>query len=94
MNRFSYRAYYAYDGPSHADPFRSEKTPNEVAEALARFPIDLEHRVDGGTTVETPTVQPDSQSSHVTVVTLADERSIDEVVKKCLNSLDLFGQKL
>jgi hypothetical protein len=28
------------------------------------------------------------------VVTLADERSIDEVVKTCLNSLDLFGQKL
>lgn len=94
MNRFSYRAYYTYNGPSHADPFRTEKTPSEVAEALARFPSDLERRLDRGTSVETPPVQPDSQSSHVTVVTLADERSIDDVVKKSLNSLDLFGQKL
>ncbi|MEW6343042.1 MAG: hypothetical protein AB1704_20465 [Pseudomonadota bacterium] len=94
MNRFAYRAYYQYNGPSHADPFRSEKSAQEVAEALARFPSDLEHFLDRDASVEAPQVQADSSSSFVTVVTLADERSIDAVVKKCLNSLDLFGEKL
>lgn len=26
MNRFTYRACYQYNGPSHADPFRTERT--------------------------------------------------------------------
>lgn len=94
MNRFAYRAYYQYNGPSHDDPFRSEKSAREVAEALVRFPSDLEHFLDPGASIEAPQVQADPSSSFVTVVTLADERSIDAVVKKCLNSLDLFGEKL
>ncbi|WP_250465531.1 MULTISPECIES: hypothetical protein [unclassified Caballeronia] len=44
-------------------------------------------------TVETPHVQADPASSYVTVVTPTDEPTIDEAVKQCLNSLDLFGEK-
>ncbi|MCA7955559.1 hypothetical protein LGM43_35440 [Burkholderia seminalis] len=94
MNRFTYRAYYQYNGPSHANPFRSEKSDQEVAEALARFPSALELFLDRDASIEAPQIQADPSSSYVTVVTLADERSTDAVVEKCLNSLDLFGEKL
>ncbi|BFG80652.1 hypothetical protein PTKU46_86860 [Paraburkholderia terrae] len=65
-----------------------------MAVALARFPSDLKHFLDRDATVEAPQDQPDVNSRIVTVVTFAEERSIDVVVKKCLNNLDLFGQKL
>jgi hypothetical protein len=94
MNRFQYRAYYEFTRPSHTDPFRSKKTDSEVAEALARFPQDLQHFVAPSATVETPQVQPDPASRYVIVVTTADEPATDEAVKRCLNSLDLFGQKI
>jgi hypothetical protein len=93
MNRFQYRAYYEFNGPSHADPFRSKKADSEVAEALARFPQDLQHFIDPLATVETPQVQTDPASCYVIVVTPADEPTTDEAVRRCLNSLDLFGQK-
>jgi hypothetical protein len=94
MNRYKYRAYYKFDGPSRAEPFRSEKSPQEIAEALSRFPVELDHYIDGGATVEVPNLQPDANSSHVTVVSEADRMAIDEAVKRCLNALDLYGDPL
>jgi hypothetical protein len=94
MNRFTYRAYYEFNGPSRDDPFRSEKTTDEAAEALSRFPLELEHFVESGSIVEVPLSTRDSNSSFVTVVTPANEAQVDEAVKRCLNGLDLFAQKI
>ena len=68
MNRFTYRAYYQYNGPSHANPFRSEKSDQEVAEALARFPSALELFLDRDASIEAPQIQAAPSSSYVTVV--------------------------
>ncbi|WP_459906494.1 hypothetical protein [Caballeronia sp. HLA56] len=59
MNRFQYRAFYEFDGGCRADPLRPKKTAGEVAEALARFPLELQHFVDPSATVEVPHVPND-----------------------------------
>jgi hypothetical protein len=94
MNHFRYRAYYKFDGPSRLLPFRVEKNAREVAEALSRFPIEVEHFIDSESTVEAPRPQPEANASHVTVVTAADRTTIDEAVKRCLDGLDLYGDIL
>jgi len=93
MNRFSYRAYYQFTGPSRDDPFRSEKTEEDVGKAISRFPLELEHFLEQGSVVEVPQGVSDFNSSFVTVVTDASEAQVDEAVKRCLNGLDLFAQK-
>ncbi|MHB9836826.1 hypothetical protein Q8F57_018495 [Paraburkholderia terrae] len=93
MNRFSYRAYYEFNG-SREYPFRSKKTDQEIEEAVLRFPVELEQYLDKDSTVQTSASQPGAQSCDVTIVTDADESTTDDAIKKCLNSLDLFGKKL
>jgi len=94
VNHFRYRAYYKFDGPSRLQPFRAEKSAPEVAGALSRFPIELEHYIDRESTVEVASPQPEANVSHVTVVTEADRQTIDEAVKRCLDGLDLYGDIL
>ena len=94
MNRFTYRAYYEYNGPSQVDPFRKEKSTVQADEALMLFPLDLEHFLSQGSKVEIPSDLNHSGSSYVTVVTLAEQSEVDEAVKNFLNGLDLFAEKL
>ena len=95
MNRFAYRAYYQYNDPTHSEPLRSQKNEQEIIEALARFPIELPYYLsDQEALTSSPEPQPDSQSSHVTIQTKDNEITTDDAAKKCLNSLDLYGQKL
>lgn len=95
MNRFAYRVYYYYKGPSRSDPFRSRKDPHEITEALRTFPNDLPHFLsDQDATVSVSPTQKDVNSVIVFVVTTLDEISTDEDVKRCLNAFDLFGEKL
>lgn len=96
MNRFDYRAYYQYNGPSHADLFRSPKNSHEISEALRCFPNELPHYLsDRDATVsvkQSGAEVPDSISVFVT--TILDETTTDEAVERCLNELNLFGEKL
>jgi hypothetical protein len=95
MNRFVYRAYYQYNGPTSSEPFRSQKSEQEIIEALTRFPIELPHYLsDIEAIISSPEPQPESKSSYVTIQTNDNEITTDDAVKKCLNSLDLYGQKL
>lgn len=95
MNRFSYRVYYEYNGPSRSNPFRSRKDPHEITEAVRKFPNDLLHFLsDQGGTVSVAPDKMDVNSIIVSVVTTLDETSTDEDVKRCLNAFDLFGEKL
>ncbi len=95
MNRFAYRVYYQYNGPSHSDPFRSPKDPDEIAEALRCFPNELPHYLsDQDATVSSEPTKKEPNSIIVFVATVLDETKTDEAVKRCLNGLDLFGEKL
>jgi hypothetical protein len=94
VNRFTSCVYYQYNGPSRVDPFRTEKSAEEVERALMLFPLDLEHSLLQGSTVETPQDLAAPGSSYVTVVTPGDETQADAVVKRCLGTLDLFAEKI
>jgi hypothetical protein len=95
MNHFKYRAYYKYSGPSHSDPFRSKKSDADVALALSRFPNEIsQFLLDSESVVTSPSQQPYPNSSHVSVATTLNETATDAAVAKCLNSLDLFAQKV
>jgi hypothetical protein len=94
MSHYKYRAFYRFDGPSRVDPFPTEKSAQEVTEALSRFPLELEHYIDAEATVEVPHPQPLAGFSYVTVVTDADKELIDDAVKRCVSSLQLYGDLL
>ncbi|HET6455232.1 MAG TPA: hypothetical protein VFI02_12570 [Armatimonadota bacterium] len=95
MNRFVFRVYFEYNGPSHADPFRSQKEPHEIAEALRHFPNELPHYLaDLDATVTDDPAKQDSNSIIVTVLTTLNEAELYEPLKRCLNGLDLFATKL
>lgn len=94
MNRFAYRVYYEYNGRSHDDPFRSLKNPHQISEALRNFPNDLPRYLsDHDATVSHEPTKKDANSIIVVVITSLDETKADEAMKRCLNSLDLFGEK-
>jgi len=95
MNRFTYRVYYEYNGPSHSDPFRSRKNPHEISEALRNFPNELPHYLsDHDATVTDEPTQNDANSIIVVVVTTLNEAATDKAAIQCLNGLDLFAEKL
>ncbi|WP_374621431.1 hypothetical protein [Pandoraea sp.] len=94
MNLFTYRAYYFYNGPSLADPFRTEKTADEVAHALNLFPTELAHFVPEGWVIQKREGLGDADSSYVTVATSAPAEEVHKVVAQCLNRLDLFADKI
>ncbi len=92
MNRFAYRAYYQYDGPTKANPFRTEKTAEEVANALQRFPTELEYRLPEGAKLEIPE-QDNANYSVIVVVTPADRAATSNAVESCLIELELYGDR-
>jgi hypothetical protein len=95
MNSFAYRVYYEYNGPSPSAPLRSRKNPHQISEALSNFPNELPHYLDDrDATFSNKTIQKDANSIIVTVATTLGEAKTDEAVKRCLNGLDLFGEKL
>ncbi len=90
MNRFHYKAYFG--GPDKSYPFR--KSQAELTRALKNFQNDLPHFLtDINATIETPSPQPDKNSSYVTVVTNSDEDSTNRDVAKCLGSLQLYAER-
>jgi hypothetical protein len=95
MNRFAYRVYYEYNGPSKSEPFRSPKDQHEISEALRNFPNELPHLLsDQDATVSDEPTKKDANSIIVFVATSLSEAATDEAVKRCLNGLDLFAKKL
>jgi hypothetical protein len=95
MNKFAYRVYYQYDGPSPSAPLRWPKDSHEIAEALRHFPNALSHYLsDQDAKVSSEPTKKQSNSINVFVATVLDEAKTDEAVKQCLTGLDLFGEKL
>ena len=95
MNRFAYRVYYEYNGPSAKAPLRSSKEPHEISEALRNFPNELPHYLcDENATVFCDPTKQDANSINVVVETILDEIAMNEAVQRCLDNFHLLGVKL
>lgn len=95
MNRFAYRVYYEYNDRTKSDPFRSPKNPDEISKALRNFPNELPRLLsDPDATVSGEPTKKDANSIIIFVATMLSEVATDEAVQRCLNGLDLFGEKL
>ncbi len=96
MNFFKFEFYYSYEGPSDAAPFRTRKTDDEIAEALASVVHDLRHLLSDMDADVREVVGATSQENAivVSVTTMLDEAATMGVVEKCLRGLDLYGNKL
>lgn len=88
MNRYRYRPYYEYTGPSLAQPFREELSPEDVEYNLACFFDDVDRYFVEGT------AEFNRVSDCIEITTNLSESECYERVKQCLNSLDLYAQKI
>jgi hypothetical protein len=93
MNTFSYRVYYEYFR-TISDPIPVRKSKNAVTYALDRFPIELEHCLPEEATLSKSPVPLDSKAIIVCINTPQEDSETDEVVKKCLASVGLYGEKM
>jgi hypothetical protein len=86
--------YYEYK-PSKAKPLLSPKKSHEISEALRNFQNELPHFIsDRDAMVSIGPAPKDENSIVVVVETTLTEAEMDEAVKRCLDGLDLLGEKL
>lgn len=89
MPTFKYRPYYFYNGPSLAEPFRQQLNEEVVLRNMGCFFTEVGvYFEDIGAQVEP------LGGGVIGITTDASQVDCDERVKKCLNSLDLYAQKL
>ena len=95
MNKFGYRVYYQYSGPTKEDPFLDPKSEDELSHAFWRFPDDLRAALDDPK-AQVVTDEKEQSPSSITVVvtTMKSEQTVDEDVRYCCEQLDLFAKKL
>jgi hypothetical protein len=85
--------YYAFSGPTKADPSRTEKNRDQIADALDTVSFELAVYLDDD--AAQITTSPDGESAiRLTVETTRAEDSFSEALSKCLKRLDLLGAKL
>lgn len=87
MPTFRYKPYYQYNGPTHSDPLREELSPDEAEERIRCFFEEIEHYFEENISVK-------REGEIVSITGEIKQNDCDEVVKKCLNSLDLFADKI
>lgn len=93
VQRFEYRAFYRYDGPSNASPLRTELSADEIDDALSLFPQHLPHFLEPTASVEADEYRPGSRSRTFTVVTGRAREETDGAVAKCLRRFDLYADR-
>lgn len=97
MNRHSYRAYYAYDGPTAAAPQREEKSAEEVSRMLQLLADQLSHVFGETAIVDVGPIVRDERgrlSRRFTIDTSMPASTCHDVVAPCLGALDLYGDRL
>lgn len=93
MNLHRYKVYYEFNGPTKADPLRTEKNKEQIADALDRVCFELSVYLDDqGARLS---ASPDSQNAIIlTIETTQPDQVVTLSMKWCLNGLDLFATKL
>jgi hypothetical protein len=93
MSRHRYRVYYEFNGRTKGDPFRTEKTTEQIADVLGRVEFELSVILDD----EAAQISTSAESAKSVVLSLETTKPDETVLlalKSCLNGLDLFATKL
>ena len=90
MPIFKYKPYYEYSGPTRSDPFRELLSEDEVEQNMKYFYEHMEYAF-AGTDAVFKTDDTGTVSIHTEILS---EQECDERMKKHLNSLDLFANKI
>jgi hypothetical protein len=94
INR-AYRIFYEYKGPTKSDPFRDPKSPEQVQEALDRFPDELETSFFEQQEFRAFVEEGNSQNERtIRFIVSADEEEFETALKRILNCNDLFAERL
>lgn len=88
MSIYKYQPYYQYNGAILAQPFRKELTQEEINYNLESFFSDIDSYFEDGTATFERLLE-----NHLEITTDISETECDELVKRCLNSLDLYAHK-
>lgn len=88
-----YRVYYEFNGPTKADPMRTEKNEEQISDALDRVGFELSVYLDddGAKITTSPTGR---NAIKLTVETTKAEDVFSQSLKKCLTGLDLFASQM
>ncbi|MFQ1749920.1 hypothetical protein ACK34N_06225 [Aeromonas veronii] len=87
MNKFQYKPYYKYDGPTPSNPLREELSQEEAEERVRCFFEDIVHYFEENISIN-------KEGDIVSISGDIAQSDCDELVKKCLSSLDLFAHKV
>jgi hypothetical protein len=95
MNRYRFRIYYEWQGPTVSDIFAEEKTPDEIERAFERFPTEVGYRIsDQGATLEACPVEGRPNEIILVILTSVSEVDVMKALIPTLQDWRLFGEKL
>jgi len=88
MAIYKYQPYYKYDGPTYSDPFREELEPEQQSENIEDFFSEIERYFESDDKFER------RDDNYIWITSDKSQNDCDERVKRCLNSLDLFANRI
>ncbi|WP_049458538.1 hypothetical protein [Stenotrophomonas maltophilia] len=89
MPLFKYQPYYKYNGPTLSQPFREELNPDQVSHNMSLFFDEIgSYFTDVGATVEAV------GGGFIGITADITQDDCDSRVKRCLNNLDLFANRI
>ncbi|WP_434026807.1 hypothetical protein [[Pseudomonas] boreopolis] len=89
MPLFKYQPYYQYNGPTLSQPFLEELSADEVKRNIGLFFDEIgSYFADVGATVEP------IGGGFIGITADITQDDCDERVKRCLNNLDLFANRV
>ncbi|MGE0559372.1 MAG: hypothetical protein AB7E73_13765 [Burkholderiales bacterium] len=90
---YRYRVYYEFNGPTKADPLRTQKNQKQIADALDRVSFELPVYFDDDEAKIT-TIPESTNAIVLTVETTQTDELFSQALTKRLRGLDLFASKL
>lgn len=90
MAVFKYKPFYEYSGPTRSDPFRERLSDEQIHQNMQAFYNHLEDEFSN-----TDALFETDSTGTVSIITLVlSEKDCDEIMKRHLNSLDFFANKV
>jgi hypothetical protein len=89
MPMFKYQPFYKYNGPTRSDPFREELSVEEV-----KYNIELFYNEIGSYFKNVRATIERHDNGFIEIDANITQADCDERVKRCLNNLDLFANRV
>lgn len=87
MPTFKYKPFYQYNGPTLKNPLREELSLGEAEKRIRCFFEEIEHYFEEDITIK--------KEDDIALITgEIKQEDCDKAVRKCLNNLDLFANKV